>query len=267
MIERKVWFETKDELYLSGILTKPEKTNKCVILCHGLGLSKDFPKAFARLAEKLSDQGIACLRFDFRGHGESQSKPVEMTIEGETKDIEAAIKFTKSKGYKKFAIIATSFAGGPTLVYAKKHKISSIVLICSLIDYHSILKPRQIKTGHLSDEIANSIEELFIKHKIKEMKKKGYVKIGMHFKLGMPLFKELETLEPWKILKNLNTPVLFIHGTRDIVIPVNDSIKYSKIAKTGKLALIKGAGHGFEKEEHLQLVATHISKFLKKNMK
>ena len=83
----------------------------------------------------------------------------------------------------------------------------------------------------------------------------------------MPLYKELETLKPWTILRKLKIPILFIHGTRDIVIPSTDSIKYSKITKNGKLILIKGAGHGFDKEQHLKLVASHISKFLKKNMR
>ncbi len=65
---------------ISGILHLPEKKNPpCVIASHGLLSSKDSEKYIA-LGNRLSQERIAMLRFDFRGIGESEGRMEDDTI-------------------------------------------------------------------------------------------------------------------------------------------------------------------------------------------
>ena len=84
---------------LKGIITTPihckEKETPTVIIFHGLTRNKDviFHKI---LAKSLADCGIASVRFDFNGHGESEGALKNMTIENELEDARRIYVFTKT---------------------------------------------------------------------------------------------------------------------------------------------------------------------------
>ncbi len=237
-MEEKVYFWTSDNLKLCGILTSPIiPVKKCVVLCHGITVNKEEDGIFTELARKLSDAGFAVFRFDFRGHGESGGKSTDMTIIGETKDIEAAFEFLKNKGFDRFAIVAVSFAGGavPFFIGKRISAAKALVLWNALIDYASHIHP-------ITDwGISNWGKPAFDR-----AKKFGFTEIGRRkFKVGLKLMEEVYTLKPWKKLLNISMPILFIHGGKDTFVPYQDSVKYSKMVKNGSLVIIKGAEHGF----------------------
>jgi pimeloyl-ACP methyl ester carboxylesterase len=79
---------------------------------------------------------------------------------------------------------------------------------------------------------------------MKRLEKVGYIEIGSgHFKIGNKLIEEMRSLEPWKGLKNIRIPIMFVHGSKDTYIPYEDSVKYSKLFNA-KLETVKGADHG-----------------------
>ena len=63
------------------------ETDKCpmVLLMHGIFSSKDF-NPMPSLAKALAKAGIASIRFDFDGHGKSEGRMQDMTIEKEIAD-------------------------------------------------------------------------------------------------------------------------------------------------------------------------------------
>lgn len=237
-MEEKIYFKNADGLKLCGILTKPQKeTEKCIILCHGITVTKDEGGIFTKLAKKLADNDFIVFRFDFRAHGESEGKSIDLTVTGEKRDLEAAVKFLQSLGYKYFGIVVASFGGGAVSLFVGENKdlIKSIVLWNPIIDYQSILQPKLPWPKRNFGEKA-----------IKKLEIKGYIKIGSRkFKVGKSLFSELRQLEPWKKMQNLKVPVLFIHGDKDSYVPYEDSVKYSKLFKNAELKTIKGGEHGF----------------------
>lgn len=260
-VEEKIYFWTSDKIKLCGILTRPDvQTNKCLILCHGITVDKNEGGIFSGLAQKLADTGFAFFRFDFRGHGESQGYPTEVTIAGEINDIEAAFEYLKGKGFTKFGIISASFAGGPVSFFISKHPehVKALILWNSLIDYDS----------HIQGAGTIWRRKYWGKPALERAKKFGFTQIGSRkFKVGLPLIEEVYTLKPWKELLKVEIPTLFIHGDKDTYVPYQDSVKYSQMVKNGGLITVKGAEHGFhDRPEDAETADKATIEFFAKNL-
>jgi alpha-beta hydrolase superfamily lysophospholipase len=64
---------TLDGLHLAATLVQPtEPSTRAVVLVHGGGVTREECGFFTRLAVGLAEAGVASLRFDLRGHGESE---------------------------------------------------------------------------------------------------------------------------------------------------------------------------------------------------
>ncbi|OGH32435.1 MAG: hypothetical protein A2953_01600 [Candidatus Levybacteria bacterium RIFCSPLOWO2_01_FULL_36_54] len=243
-MEEKVYFTNSDGLKLCGILMSPRnKTSECIVLCHGITVDKDEGGVFTKLSRRLNESGFSVLRFDFRGHGESQGKSVDMTISGEIKDIKAAVNFLKNKGFKKLGMVSASFAGGATSYYISENPntIKVLVLWNPSIDYKEYSKPTMPWKKKYWGEPA-----------FKRVEKFGFTEVGSKkFKVGKRLIYELKNLKPWKELLKVQIPILFIHGDSDTYVSYKDSVKYSKLVKNGILVTMKGGEHGFhDKKEN-----------------
>jgi len=238
-MEEKVFFKTSDGLRLCGILSIPKtETVKCIILCHGIGYHKDEDEdLFKNFAKRLYDLGFTIFRFDFRGQGESGGKSIDMTVSGEVRDIEAAVKYLQKRDFKEFGILSQSFAGGAVSFFSLTHQniIKTIVFWNSVIDYGQFINPVlpwQVK--YWGRPAFERVDEF------------GFTEIGGNkFKVGKKLMEEIKTLKPWEALLKISVPVLFVHGDEDRFVRVEDSIKYSRMMRNTKLEIIKGADHGF----------------------
>ncbi len=236
--EEKVFFQTSDGLKLCGILsTSKNPTQACIVLCHGITVDKEEDGIFTDLAKKLADTGFAVFRFDFRGHGESEGNSVDMTVKGEVKDLEEAVKFLQQKGYKEFGILGASFAGGAVSLFTSEYPglVKALVFWNPVIDYESLRNPTTEWT-----------KKYWGKGVFDRVERFGFTEIGSRrFKVGRKLINEIKTLKPWSELLKTDIPVLFVHGDKDSYVPIKDSIKYSSLIKNAKLEIIHGAEHGF----------------------
>lgn len=253
-----MFFKTSDGLRLCGIVSIPrEKTDKCIILCHGITVDKEEGGIYTNLAEKLCDEGFAVFRFDFRGHGESEGRSVDMTIKGEEKDLEAAIKFLTAKGFGKFGIVAASFAGGAVSLFASNHpeKVQALVLWNAGIDYGAKINP-----------INQWTKKYWGKPAFERVEKFGFTEIGSRkFKIGEKLMEEIKTLKPWEKLLGIDIPILFVHGDKDSYIPYSDSVKYSNLFKNAELITIKGGEYGFrDNQKHAEQADKSTIEFFQK---
>ena len=95
IIEKPVVFEsTKGGMALWGVLSLPKSREKvpAVIAVHGFGGTKSKRK-FVGLGRAFTQNGIAVLRFDFSGCGDSESELKNLSVRQEVKDLESAFNF------------------------------------------------------------------------------------------------------------------------------------------------------------------------------
>lgn len=104
-VEEEVTFENKrDSLTLAGTLTLPQKTGlfPAVILISGSGPQNRDEEVFGHkpflvLADYLTRQGIAVLRYDDRGTAESTGNHATATSEDFASDVMSAINYLKKR--------------------------------------------------------------------------------------------------------------------------------------------------------------------------
>jgi fermentation-respiration switch protein FrsA (DUF1100 family) len=126
----KVSFQSEGNR-IGGVLHLPDQENPpCVIASHGLLSSKDSEKYIA-LGEKISREGMAMLRFDFRGIGESEGCEEDNTISKKIIDLSAAIDFVRSfSGLgDRIGLLGSSLGGFLSLMRASMDQKSRAVVI------------------------------------------------------------------------------------------------------------------------------------------
>jgi dipeptidyl aminopeptidase/acylaminoacyl peptidase len=130
MRTEKVSFQSEGHK-ISGILHLPEKEDpSCVIASHGLLSSKNSEKYIA-LGGRISKEGMAMLRFDFRGIGESEGGEESNTISKKIFDLSSAIDFARSyPGLgDRIGLVGSSLGGFLSLKKASTDKEIKAVVI------------------------------------------------------------------------------------------------------------------------------------------
>jgi len=232
MKEKLVVFKNEKGERLLGILTLPEGKEKfpAVIMVHGFAKTKSERK-FVELARKLARNGIASLRFDFSGCGDSEGKFEEMRISKQVEELRAVFQqLVKEKRVDKerVGIFAHSLGTVIACIFQSKYqKIKCQVLAAIVLDQERL------------------IQKWYKKSEIEEWKRKGYLDTEK-FRIGTDYLEE--AVDYTEILPRIKIPTLVLHGKEDDDIPEKIAKEaFSKIgAKEKKMKIIREADHHFE---------------------
>jgi alpha-beta hydrolase superfamily lysophospholipase len=231
----QVSFESEGQK-IAGVLHLPDKRRpSCVIASHGLLSSKESEK-FIALGERLSQEEIAMLRFDFRGCGESEGKLEEDTITRRLADLSAAIEFMHSyPGLgKKRGLLGSSLGGYLSLMKASGNpEIRAIVVWATPV--------------HLDDLGSRKRDE-------------ENPPPGEAFLQDLPKHRLLSFLPG---VSNC----LVIHGNQDEVVPMDQAWElFNKLGSPKEIRVIEGGDHRITDPAHRQratdLTAAWFKKFL-----
>jgi pimeloyl-ACP methyl ester carboxylesterase len=249
-IAREIAFRSPDGLNLHGTLVTPDVplSASATVLVHGGGVTRDEGGFFTRLALGLAGVGLPSLRFDFRGHGESEGRQEDLTLAGVVNDIRAAVEYVCAEiGSERTNIIGASFGGGISALYASRYSdtVRRLVLLNPLLNY---------KKRFVDDKPywqANRIDD----GAGRELVKQGFLPHSPSFKLGRALLNEVFYLQPHRELRNITAPTLLIHGSDDTFIPVQSSRDaVSRFGGSVRLIEIEGAQHGIAVHDDPQYV-------------
>jgi uncharacterized protein len=256
----KVFFKTSDNLTLCGIWQVPQKeTKKAIVLAHGITVTKDEEGIFPELSQMLVEKGYAVFRFDFRGHGESEGKSVDMTITGELDDIAAAVTEVTKRGYEELGLLGASFGGGIASLYAENYQtlLRALCLWNPCLNYeHALINPTLSWISERNEARKEEIET------------QGWTTIGSRrFVIGKPLYEEMYKTFPYQALSHIIIPTAIFHGTEDTYVPYEDSVEYANSLLNGEFYSIENGKHGFqEPKEQRQEVLQKTVAFFTKNM-
>lgn len=262
---------TKDKIVLAGTLSLPEKDGNfpAVILISGSGpQNRDEEllghKPFLILADHLTKNGIAVLRFDDRGTAESTGDFKTATSLDFARDVEFAIKYLQTRkeiNKNQIGLIGHSEGGiiAP-MVAAKSKDINFIVLLAGTGirgDQLLLLQQELIgKASGISDTVLQKVKAInkgafeillksnnpdsleieltsYIKQAIKDnpesekpagMSEEDYVKLQVN-QLTSPWMNYFIKYDPAPILEKVKCPVLAINGEKDLQVPAKVNLE------------------------------------------
>ncbi len=221
---------------LSGILHLPERENPpCVIASHGLLSSKDSEKYIA-LGSRLSREGIAMLRFDFRGIGESEGRIEDDTVSRRITDLGSAIDFLRSRRDlgNRIGLLGSSLGGYVSLIKASTDKKIRAIVIWATPFHLDDLKSNKGTEGHPLPEEA--------------------------------FFKDLPKHRLLPLLSKVSN-CMVIHGEKDELVPVDQAWEiFNSLAAPKEIHVIEGADHRLTEPVHrnraMELSAEWFKKYL-----
>ncbi|GAB2971058.1 alpha/beta hydrolase family protein [Nocardioides montaniterrae] len=129
MAER-VGFESSTGPRLAGLIDLPEgEIRGWGVFSHGFTLGKDSPAA-ARICKQLAAEGIAMLRFDNLGLGDSEGDWGDGSFTVKVDDTRRAIAFLAGRGTPAQLLVGHSFGGAAAIAAASKEpSVRAVVTI------------------------------------------------------------------------------------------------------------------------------------------
>jgi alpha/beta superfamily hydrolase len=137
--------------------------------------SKDSQK-YLQIADLLSSRGFAVMRFDFRGSGESEGSG--NLLSKRIADLEAAIEFAHSRGYRSVGLIGSSYGGATAVMVASQTpEVKCLVAWstpCKLIELFNDLNYQDVKSqSGVSKQFGKSDESSQFKEDVQIRCRKG----------------------------------------------------------------------------------------------
>ena len=211
------------------------ETDRCtiVILMHGIFSSKDY-NPMPALAKGLAQSGIASIRFDFNGHGKSEGRMQDMTVEKEIADAIAIWEYAKSLpyvdgigflGHSQGGVIASMTAGH--LAEAGSGAPRAMVLLAP---------------GSVIKEACQGGK--FFNARFDPKDPPEYIRCWGVKKLGREYLLTTQTLDIYGTASAYQGPVLILHGSKDSIVPMWCSERYKETyGDRAELVVIDGENH------------------------
>ncbi len=213
-------FKNPDGKRLAARLDLPidEKPSAYAVFAHCFTCNKNY-NAVVNIDRALAMEGIAVLRFDFTGLGESEGDFSETDFSTNVSDLIAAAEFLR-ENYEAPKLLIGHSLGGAAVIQAA-HKIESIQAVATIAapaDPSSLLR-------FLGEQFRRDLET------------KGKTEInisGRAFKVRKQFLEDLQQNTMEQTIRSLRKPLVIFHSPADQIVPIENAAKIFMAARHPK---------------------------------
>jgi pimeloyl-ACP methyl ester carboxylesterase len=202
-----------------------------VVLIHGFTGNRMEHASFVRMSRLLEDSGIASVRVDLSGHGESDGDFLDVTITGEIAEARSVVRTVRTLEFsdpERIGLLGMSMGGVVAgIVAAEEPGIRALCLWSP-----AAVAPFEVASGYLKGrKIAPEIEA------------QGYFDADSH-RVSPAFVEDIANLDVYGRSRAYTGPIRIVHGDKDDVAPVAYARRYlDHYNGNADLEVVPGADH------------------------
>ncbi|MCG8320774.1 MAG: bifunctional alpha/beta hydrolase/OsmC family protein [Cytophagales bacterium] len=225
----KLQFENKTGHLLSAKLELPpeRKPKAFALFAHCFTCNKNLI-AVTNISRALTASGVAVLRFDFTGLGESEGEFSDTNFSSNVDDLVQGANYLADNYQPPQIVIGHSLGGAAVLQAASK-----LPFVKAVVTVGAPSNP-----PHVQHLLKNNIEE------IKETGEATVLLAGRPFKIKKQFLEDLEDRNMQEIINNLDKALLVLHSPQDATVGIDNAAEIYQAARHPKSFIsLDGADH------------------------
>ena len=240
----KASFENKQGESLSGLLETPNDNPRAFALfAHCFTCSKDIAAA-SRITRGLAEQGIAVLRFDFTGLGNSDGDFANTNFSSNIQDLVAAADYLAKNHEAPLMLIGHSLGGAAVLAAA--HLLDSVRAVVTI--------------G--APSTAHHVEHLFAhaKEEIMDKDEAAVDLAGRKFTIKKQFIEDINSYNDTAHIARLDCALLIFHSPVDETVSIDEAAKIYTAARHPKSFIsLEKADHLLSRRQDSEYVSSVIA--------
>ncbi len=236
---------------MAGTIDRPDGPAEAyAIFAHCFAGSRHTPGA-SRIAKRLTEHGIATLRFDFPGLGQSEGEFRDTSFSENVDDIVAAALWMEENYKAPQLLMGHSLGGAATLKAATRPELKKMI--------------KAVATVGAPFDPAHSV--LHYADKIGEADRDGSVPVilgGRELIISREFLEDLAVTNPETYLPTLRKPLLLVHSPIDVTVGIDNAQTIFQLARYPKsLMSLDKADHLLTRQGTAQRAADIIGSWAK----
>ena len=229
---------------LAGRLELPaEPTRDVVIFAHCFSCSKNVLVA-AQVSRKLADKGMAVLRFDFTGLGNSDGDFANTNFSSNVSDLVAAASALRERDLTPSLLVGHSLGGAAALIAAGE--LSDIKAVATIA---APSEPSHV--SHLFGDAVTRIEQDGV----------AVVRVGsQELRIEKQFLDDIHEHRLSRVLPNLRKPVLLFHSPTDEIVSIDNAREiHDRVRHPKSFVSLDGADHMLTRPSDAAFVANILA--------
>lgn len=238
----------KGERLIGDLYLPAEATKAGIVFGHCFTCSRH-TRILTESCQRLHQNGIAALRFDFSGNGQSGGSFSDTTYSKHIDEMKVAMAVLKENGVERIGLAGHSMGAALALLTAASS--TEVRAICTLAGRYSGLD-----VSGLLDPVREN--------QLRQTGQMQFTSRGRSLTLTERFFTDVVNHDLSSTVSSLKRPLLAIHGDQDEIIPVAE-VYHSKRLKpeATEIDVINQADHMFSQAHHRNQVATRLTLWFK----
>lgn len=235
MRQEKISFTNQDNQKIAAKLDLPidQSPKAYVLFAHCFTCSKDL-LAVKNISRGLTSNGLAVLRLDFTGLGQSEGAFEDTNFTTNISDLVEASSFMKDHYEAPKLLIGHSLGGAAVIMAASK--IKSVQAVATIAAPSS--------PNHVSHLLGEQIDKI---------KSEGSAEVnigGRPFRVKKSFLDDINAFSMKEVIQNLRKPILILHSPQDQIVEIKNAQEiYAEAMHPKSFISLDGADHLLSKKE------------------